>query len=105
MTHTAKAILFNPSGQRLIIAQEASICIIDIISGAMFHATPIINSSLTLMFMSWPEEDKLDDACDEDQLASTDHWLHPAMVEVGRLSETIQVILYEGYYRLCWLCQ
>ena len=34
------------------------------------------------MFMSWPEQDKLDDACDEDQLVSTEHWLHLAMVEV-----------------------
>jgi hypothetical protein len=32
--------------------------------------------------MSWPEQDKLDDACDKDQLVSTEHWLHFAMVEV-----------------------
>ena len=32
--------------------------------------------------MSWPEQDKVDAACDKDQLVSTEHWLHFAMVEV-----------------------
>ena len=57
------------------------------------------------MFMSWPEDGKLDDACDKDQLVSAEHWLHPAMVAVGRPSETLQIILHEGYCRLCRLCQ
>ena len=33
--------------------------------------------------------------CDKDQLVSSEHWLHPAMVAVGRPSETLQIILHE----------
>ena len=45
------------------------------------------------MFMSWPEKEKLDDACDEDQLASTEHWLHLAIVERLEATCLLQALL------------
>ena len=47
------------------------------------------------MFMSWPEQEKLDDACDEDQLASTEHWLHLAMVERLEATCLLQALLQD----------
>ena len=63
MTHSVDAVVFLPSGQRLLAAHRSSICIIDSMSGAKLHETAFFDSSLKIQAMSWPEE------CNEEKKA------------------------------------
>ena len=61
LTVSAKAVVFDPSGQRLITVHSSSICILDIMSGAKLHEALFFDSSLTIEAISWPEDNREDD--------------------------------------------
>ena len=61
LTVSAKAVVFDPSGQRLITVHSSSICILDIMSGAKLHEAPFFDSSLTIETISWPGHNREDD--------------------------------------------
>jgi hypothetical protein len=54
MTHSVDAVVFLPSGQRLLAAHRSSICIIDSMSGAKLHEAAFFDTSLKILAMSWP---------------------------------------------------
>ena len=55
------AVVFDPSGQRLITVHSSSICILDIMSGAKLHEAHFFDSSLTIAAISWPKDGHEDD--------------------------------------------
>ena len=65
MTHSVDAIVFDPSGQRLImysiIDSRSVLCIIDSRSGAKFHEVTFSDPNLRIAAMSWPVERNADD--------------------------------------------
>ena len=58
MADSVDAVVFDPSGQQLVVAHGSSICIIDTMSGTKLHETPFFDSSLKIEAMSWPEDKK-----------------------------------------------
>ena len=56
MTRSVDAVVFFPSGQRLLTVHRSSICIIDSMSGAKLHETTFFDSSLKIEAMSWQDD-------------------------------------------------
>ena len=61
MSLPVNEVVFDPSGERLAIAHEASICIIDSMSGANIHEVQILNGSIAIEAFSWPRKCNKDD--------------------------------------------
>ena len=66
MSHPVNKVVFDPSGERLAIALEASICIIDSMSGANIHEVQILNGSIAIEALSWPRQCNKDDSVNMD---------------------------------------
>ncbi len=58
---SVNALIISPSGHRLIVAHATSVCIIDSTSGAKLFEAPVLDSTLAIVAMSWPEECNEDD--------------------------------------------
>ncbi len=64
MKHSVQAVVFDPSGQRLITVHLTSVCIIDSMSSLKLHETSFFDCRFKIEALSWPEHGNTDDSDD-----------------------------------------